>query len=104
MAMFVTTDGYTLYRTASECGSYYVWRDSPYPDFDLEFVEQNCRPVDHNNVPLDGTFTPTETKEALLRDALAYEAEAFEDDEEINGGDLVDWFAAWRRRVRASLS
>lgn len=41
--------------------------------------------------------------ETLLVEALRYEAEAFDDDTEVNGGDLVEWFAEWRQRVKAAL-
>jgi alkanesulfonate monooxygenase SsuD/methylene tetrahydromethanopterin reductase-like flavin-dependent oxidoreductase (luciferase family) len=36
----------------------------------------------------------------LLADALDYECEAFDTDSEVNGADLVEWFAEWRLRVR----
>jgi len=39
----------------------------------------------------------------LLLDALAYERTAFENDTEVNGGDLVEWFAGWRLRAQAAL-
>lgn len=39
----------------------------------------------------------------LIDEALEYEAEAFDNDEEVNGADLVDWFAGWRRRVKDEL-
>lgn len=35
----------------------------------------------------------------LLRQAVAYEAEAFENDTEVEGGDVVEFFAAWRALV-----
>jgi len=38
----------------------------------------------------------TETVAALVDEALAYQAESFDADEPIDGGDLVEWFAAWR--------
>lgn len=37
-----------------------------------------------------------ERAEALLLEAVAFEDYAFDHDEEVNGGDLVDWFAQWR--------
>ena len=40
----------------------------------------------------------------LLDDALAFEAEAFDEDEPVSGADLVDWFASWRLAVRALLT
>lgn len=42
--------------------------------------------------------------ESLIRDALAYEAEAFEQDTDVNGADLVQWFADWRRRAKAAVA
>lgn len=39
----------------------------------------------------------------LLDEALSYERAAWGTDEEINGGDLVDWFGEWRERVKAEL-
>lgn len=38
---------------------------------------------------------------ALLREAFDYEAEAFDNDEDVNGGDLVQFFADWRQKARA---
>ena len=40
----------------------------------------------------------------LLDEALAFEAEAFDDDEPVSGADLVEWFAGWRGRVRKLLT
>lgn len=41
----------------------------------------------------------------LLREALdvfpPFDREG--DDGEVNGGDLVEWFAAWRQRVKSAL-
>lgn len=34
-----------------------------------------------------------------LRALVEYEADAFENDTEINGGDLVEWFSARRARL-----
>lgn len=39
----------------------------------------------------------------LLREALAFEAEAFDAQEEVDAADLLDWFADWRRRVASAL-
>ncbi len=39
--------------------------------------------------------------EALLSEALAFENEAFEEDEPVDGGDMVQWFSEWRVRVKA---
>ncbi len=38
---------------------------------------------------------------ALLTEALAYEADCWGEDDEIDGGDLVEWFAEWRQRAKA---
>jgi len=46
------------------------------------------------------TSTPLD---ALLGEAMAYEAEAFDADEEVDGGDIVGWFAEWRHRVNAAM-
>jgi len=40
----------------------------------------------------------------LLDEAVAFEAEAFDEDEPVSGADLVDWFAGWRDRVRTLLT
>lgn len=42
----------------------------------------------------------TDTVDALVDEALAYQAESFDADEPIDGGDLVEWFAAWRIALR----
>jgi hypothetical protein len=39
--------------------------------------------------------------ESILHEAVNFEAQAFDDDQNINGAGLVDWFAQWRRRARA---
>jgi hypothetical protein len=39
----------------------------------------------------------------MLREALAYESEAFDADEPISGADLVDWFVQWRNQAKAAL-
>jgi hypothetical protein len=39
--------------------------------------------------------------ESILHEAVNFEAKAFDDDQDINGADLVEWFAQWRRRARA---
>jgi hypothetical protein len=41
--------------------------------------------------------------ETLLQEALDYEADAFNNDQPVNGADLVDWFAEWRQRAAATL-
>lgn len=41
---------------------------------------------------------------AVLYEALDYEAEAFKDDEPVNGADLIDWFSEWRHRVASALA
>ncbi len=39
----------------------------------------------------------------VIREALAYEREAFADDTEVDGGDLVEFFAGWRERAAEAL-
>src|SRR6266852_7507429 len=39
--------------------------------------------------------------ESILHEAVNFEAEAFDDNQDINGADLVEWFAQWRRRARS---
>lgn len=40
------------------------------------------------------------TAAALLREALDHQADVFDHEDEVNGGDLVEWFGEWRERVR----
>jgi hypothetical protein len=40
---------------------------------------------------------------ALLAEALTYEREAWETDDEVGGADLVAWFGDWRARADAAL-
>lgn len=37
----------------------------------------------------------------LLDEAMRYEAELFDQDLPVDGADLVEWFAEWRKRVEA---
>lgn len=39
----------------------------------------------------------------LLAEALTAFGDAFDGDAEVSGADLVEWFALWRRRLRATL-
>lgn len=39
----------------------------------------------------------------LLKELLAYDEHAFDCDEDVNGSDLVDWFAEFRGKVKAAL-
>ncbi len=41
--------------------------------------------------------------ERLLAEAIGAWASEFDNDEEVSGADLVDWFADWRLRLRAEL-
>lgn len=41
---------------------------------------------------------------ALLEEAVGYGAKLFEQDEPVEAADLVEWFAEWRGRAKASLS
>jgi hypothetical protein len=38
--------------------------------------------------------------ESILHEAVNFEAKAFDDDQNISGSNLVEWFADWRRRAR----
>lgn len=53
-------------------------------------------------IPL-GDSDPPATR-AVIADALAFKAEAFEGDEEVNGGDLVEWFSGWRETAKAAIA
>ena len=44
----------------------------------------------------------TKLLESLIREAVNYEAKAFDADEGVNGADLVEWFAQWRVRASAA--
>lgn len=44
------------------------------------------------------------TLREVVEQALEYEREAWEGDEEVNGGDLVEWFGEWRARAAAALA
>jgi hypothetical protein len=39
--------------------------------------------------------------ESILHEAVNFEAAAFDSNQDINGADLVEWFAQWRRRARS---
>lgn len=41
---------------------------------------------------------------AVLREAVDYLAEDFENDEPIDGGDLVEWFCEWREEAKRALA
>lgn len=36
---------------------------------------------------------------AVVREAVEHDAQAFVNDEDISGADLVEWFAHWRERA-----
>jgi hypothetical protein len=38
---------------------------------------------------------------SILEEAIRFEADAFDSDQDISGADLVQWFADWRLRARA---
>ena len=40
---------------------------------------------------------------ALLQEALDHQAEAFDSQEDVDEVELLDWFADWRRKIRAGL-
>lgn len=48
-------------------------------------------------------FAASKAMAAVLQEALAAFASAFEANEPVPGADLVEWFAEWRIRVRAAL-
>lgn len=48
-------------------------------------------------------FAASKAMATLLLQALAYEEDAFDNDESVDGGDLVDFFAGWRQDVRRLL-
>lgn len=48
-------------------------------------------------------FAASKGMAAVLQEALDQFGEAFEADEEVDGGDLVEFFAEWRKRVRAAM-
>jgi hypothetical protein len=39
----------------------------------------------------------------LLKEALRFERSAFETDGDVNGGDMVEFFATWRLAAKAAL-
>ncbi len=45
----------------------------------------------------------TNLLESLIREAVNFEADAFDADEGVNGANLVEWFAQWRVRARAAI-
>jgi hypothetical protein len=45
----------------------------------------------------------TDNLKKLLAEALGAWASEFDNDEEVSGADLVDWFADWRLRLREEL-
>ena len=45
----------------------------------------------------------TKLLESLIREAVNFEADAFNTDEDVNGADLLEWFARWRVRARAAV-
>ena len=49
------------------------------------------------------TETPSRVLLALMSEALDYGREAFEEDDEVDGGDMVEWFLDWRTRVAAAM-
>lgn len=41
--------------------------------------------------------------ESILREAVNFEAQAFDGDQEISGAEVVEWFSGWRRRARRAM-
>ena len=48
-------------------------------------------------------FAASKAMAAMLQEALAIHADAFDSDEHVAGADLVERFAQWRERARAAL-
>lgn len=40
----------------------------------------------------------------LLEEAVRFEEKAWDEDDGLSGGDLVEWFGEWRQRVKQELS
>lgn len=64
-----------------------------------EEIDQLCERLNLD----DGGAAPSDLAD-VVRDALAFRADAFEGDEEVNGGDLVEWFSGWREQAKAAIS
>ena len=45
----------------------------------------------------------TKLLKSLIREAVNFEANAFDADEGVNGTDLVEWLAQWRVRAKAAI-
>jgi|GEM_PF-2203699 len=41
--------------------------------------------------------------ESILQEAVCFEADAFDDDQQISGAELMAWFADWRQRARVAV-
>ena len=50
----------------------------------------------------EGDETPS-TVDDLIAEALGFEADAWTNDEDVNGGDMVEFFGEWRQRMAAAL-
>lgn len=50
----------------------------------------------------DGEATSA-TVDDLIAEALGFEADAWTNDEDVNGGDMVEFFGEWRQRMAAAL-
>lgn len=48
-------------------------------------------------------FTASKTMSELLAEAMQAWTEQFDDDSEISGADLLQWFSQWRVRARLAL-
>ncbi len=48
--------------------------------------------------------SPDASIEDVLEEAVSYMAEEFEDDEEVDGSNLVEWFGEWRQRAKTVLA
>lgn len=75
---------------------------------DLEEILDLIAAHEQQSVPraqgarLPATVTPALA--LLAYEAVDYQNAAFEDDSEVDGGDLVEWFADWRPRLEAALA
>jgi len=67
----------------------------------LERIVLYFEQIDQESAEIaDHTIEVDHPLEALVREALAHQAQAFEDGKEISGADLVDFFARWRPRAK----
>ncbi len=58
----------------------------------------------HLDVAVEAELLAATTRENLIAEALGYDRLNFDADQEVNGGDLVEFFADWRQRMRATFA